>query len=93
MLTGRDIRKLNSHFVFVLINICILCIFIDRSVGKCVLLSDFLLICTSIHIVLPLIDQSIGILSMKVCPLIGVFKSPLIDRFRKCVLLSSFLLM
>ena len=90
MLTGRYVRGLKSHFVVVSINICVLCVFVDRSIGKYVLMSAILLICTSIHIVRPLINRCIGIPSVNFCPLIGVFESPLIDRFGRCVLLSFF---
>ena len=93
MLMGQDIRGLNSHVVVVLINICILRVFADRPVGKCVLLSAVLLLCSSIHFVRSLIDRSIGIPSIDLCPSIGVFKFSLIDRFGKGVLLSALLLM
>ena len=49
MLTICDIMGCKSHFVVLLINICDLCVSIDISVGKYVLLSDFLLIFPSVH--------------------------------------------
>ena len=62
MLMRRDARGRNSHvFVVVSINQCILCVSVDRSVGKCVLLSAVLMMCPSVHFVHPLIYQSIDI--------------------------------
>ena len=59
MLTRRDIRGHKSHFVVVSINQCVLRVFVDRSVGKYVLMSYVLLMCPSVHFVRPLIDRSI----------------------------------
>ena len=79
MLSGREIRGRKSRFVVLFINICVLCVFVDRSVGKRVLLSDVLLMGSTIHFVRLLIDPSIGVPSVNVCPSIGVYESPLID--------------
>ena len=59
MLTRRDIRGRKSHFVFVSIYQCVLCVSVDISVGKFVLLSEVLLMCLSVHFIRPLIDRSI----------------------------------
>ena len=53
MLMSRDVRGCKSHFVVVSINICDLCISVDRSVGKFVLLISVLLMCPSVHFVCP----------------------------------------
>ena len=52
---GRDVRGHKSHFVVVLINICVLRVSVDISVGKYVLLSAVLLRCPSIYFVRTLI--------------------------------------
>ena len=57
MLTGHDIRGYKRHFVVVSINIHVLRVSVDRSVGKCVLLYAVLLMCPSIHF--PSVDRSI----------------------------------
>ena len=80
MLTGRDVRGRKSHFVVVSINICVLRVSVHRLVWKCVLMSDVLLMCPSIHFVLLLIDLSIRVPSVNLCSSIGVSESPLIDR-------------
>ena len=80
MLTICDIMGCKSHFVVLLINICDLCVSIDISVGKYVLLSDVLLMCHSIHLVRLLIDTSIGGPYIDLCLLIGVSESLLIYR-------------
>ena len=53
----RDVRGRKSHSFVVSINQRVLCVSIDRSVGKCVLLSDVLLMCPSVHFFCPLIDR------------------------------------
>ena len=59
MLRRRDVRGHKSHFVVVLINQCVLGFSVDKSVGKCLLMSALLLMCPSVHFVCPLIYQSI----------------------------------
>ena len=90
MLTSCDVRGFKIHFVVVSINVCDLRVSVDRSVGKFVLLSAVLLMCPSIQFVCPLIDRSIGIPSVNLCPLVGVSESQLIDRSVNvyCCLLS-----
>ena len=79
-MTRSDVTGRKSYFVVVSINVCVLRVYVDRSVGKFVLLSAVLLVCTSIHSVRPLIDRSIGGPSVDLCLSIGVSKSLLIDR-------------
>ena len=59
MLTRRDVRGRKIHFVVVSINKCALRVSVDRSVGKCILLSVFLLMCPSVSFVYMLINRSI----------------------------------
>ena len=58
-LTRREIRGHNSHFIVVSINQCVLHVSVDISVGKGVLMSAILLMCTSVHSFCPLIYWSI----------------------------------
>ena len=75
----RDVRVFKSHFAVVLINICVLRVSVDISVGKCVLLSAVLLMCPSIYFFRTLIDRLTELPSVNLCPLIGFSKSPLLN--------------
>ena len=69
MLMRRDVRGRKSHFVVLLIYICVTSVpLVDISVGKCVLLYDVLLMFPSIYFFRLLIDRSIGVLSVDFCP-------------------------